>query len=107
MSKYTPGPWVDSPTGTIHARIPFQGHGHLIAIGTALENEVEAFEFVDKDAMRANGKLMAAAPELLEILDEMSAEAEELTWADNSDQRRWDRMINKAKQVLKKARGEK
>ena len=65
MSKHTPGPWSDekiwpTPDHLIHANVEGQPHALACAYGMRGVGEREA-----------NAKLIAAAPELLAVLDDL------------------------------------
>lgn len=65
---------------------------HVWSLGDDYPNSIEA---------KANARLMAAAPDLLEALEELYNEAEDF---DNTDPH--IEVMEKAKQAIKKAKGE-
>lgn len=64
MSKHTPGPWrfteIDSPSGGKQHAIVGIPFGDVVA--------VTSYPFHGREAMEANARLIAAAPDLLEAL---------------------------------------
>ena len=96
MSEYTPGPWTRSYTNYIYQGKDTASKGKLIAVCEPTTRTQE-----DWDQVFANARLIAAAPELYELLDEIVNEAidytnrrgKEITWAD------------KAKSVINKIKG--
>jgi len=92
MSEHTPGPWLfDVATDLVFATDPrghftvceVRGWGHLIGKGHG------ALGLSDEEANRifcANARLIAAAPDLLEMLKELlSADNEMLVWFVTTD----------------------
>jgi len=75
-AKHTPGKWEYTPAGkqsqcyTIIAtdNMHLGGIAHVYAKGKAIESEEGGFDFSMPDMSEANARLIAAAPELLEAL---------------------------------------
>lgn len=66
MNKHTPGPWAFAKYSKKRFGLGCAGHGAWIFLQTIYED-------ADSPELRANVRLMAAAPELLESLSEMVA----------------------------------
>jgi TPP-dependent trihydroxycyclohexane-1,2-dione (THcHDO) dehydratase len=91
-SKHTKGPWsVDFSTGhaSINSNDKTIGHIH-----------VPSFEIKPED--KANAHLIAAAPEMLEALNQMVKAWETQDWFQKGSRK----ILDNAVDVLKKARGE-
>lgn len=100
MSKHTPGPWVwyRKLSGSENSR------------GFGIAQEGKRFAIVDvypldEDGVagEANARLMAAAPELLEALEEVVAEATAYEARHGEMRRPW---VRKARAAIAKAKGE-
>ena len=110
MSKYTQGPWllddaedVDLPN---HVGISAVGHGLLAQVVWVMEDDVR----MGKSSPRceANARLIAAAPELLEALQQAVGSLE---WAasvigDIPPKCEYMERIEEAKAIIAKATGE-
>ena len=69
MSKHTPGPWVHDTRGYRHADVK-AADGRNIACTWGVNNQPKTKDACEaqKQIARANARLIAAAPELLEAL---------------------------------------
>ena len=97
--KGTKGEWgFDSFSRSVGivSRDPDQSYGMVC-------EEFAHLEFIDGKTEKANGELIAAAPELLEVLQEF------LSYEDpykERDFREVEKSVNKAKEIIKRALGE-
>lgn len=78
--KHTPGPW-HTHNEMVHAKFQIEGQGFHYAVANALEHSR-----VNQPTMKANARLIAATPDLLEackagnvLINEVFAEIEENT----------------------------
>lgn len=98
MNKHTPGPWHRS-----YGNYVYQGshwltdRKRLIAIAEPSTRTQE-----DWDQVFANARLIAAAPDLLEVLSEIVDEGRAYE-RKSSNKITW---LEKAEEIIKKARGE-
>lgn len=92
MNKHTPGPWTN------RGRIPQPGLPHSTVAAKTLIARVYSEAFGDIEQEEANARLMAAAPELLEALENL------LRYLETDDMRDLD--MNKARAAIAKATGE-
>lgn len=90
MNKHTPGPWVARPVPNVGVR------GHT---GYAIDFNEDQEQVVDFVYEEADANLIAAAPDLLEALDELVRHQEALG--------RHNVIIDKSRAAIAKARGEK
>lgn len=70
MSKHTPGPWFSDEEGIVRTTLPFPHYPKYfkpVPVASAWREGAWVGED-GTDESRANGQLMAAAPELLEVL---------------------------------------
>ena len=100
MTKHTKGPW----TATKHDQ-------HWVRVNVTIKaggNTWVAFmPDEDKEERMANARLMAAAPDLLEALENAVSELDYLTVAPDSDYARPDdEIIKAAEAAIAKAKGE-
>jgi hypothetical protein len=96
--KHTPGPWGwdDVPGSGIQIRGPYKGGTRLLFIEIWRQ-----FPEREWDAeMEANARLIAAAPDLLESLQEIVAAADGAGWS------QLDATLAKARAAIAKATGE-
>ena len=90
MSKHTPGPWKSTQDGFIESNEPIEKG----------ETEKKIIADVWGDDRNANAFLMAAAPEMLEALEEL--DSFEFTAYD----RTMVHLVQATKKAIKKAKGE-
>ena len=93
MSEYTNGPWQCKGDGVYGA----DGYGIAYPIAQAivkLGTDEQSHHWMERNA-EANARLIAAAPELLEALEELLAE----TWINGA-------FADKARAAIAKAKGE-
>lgn len=93
-TKHTKGPWKKHLTGIPHTMIILNEEKHIATL------EVNG---IKQDEVEANARLIAAAPEMLEALEEFLDITLGSSYDPNSAT---DRAVKKAEAVLKKARGE-
>ena len=78
-TKHTPGPWVVRDADTMCPVIdsPNVGKGYWASLATATQRDPHPREGggISMETARANARLIAAAPELLEALEELIADA--------------------------------
>lgn len=78
MSKHTPGPWKVVNHGSICIGVgcytKLKNYSRMI-VNTILPETDEKYE-LEKAELEANARLIAAAPEMLELLEEACAESE-------------------------------
>ena len=77
MSEHTPGPWKARPGGaeviTAYAPEGVRAHGYGCGNDFIADlNDGEYHEYYDRAEQEANARLIAAAPELLEALEELA-----------------------------------
>ncbi|MCE4544625.1 MULTISPECIES: hypothetical protein [unclassified Caballeronia] len=94
-TKHTPGPWTN------HGRIPQPGLPHSSVAAKTLLARVYSEAFGDSEQETANANLIAAAPELLESLEQMVRLA---TRNDIPESEQLE-IASRAIDVLQKARG--
>lgn len=75
MSTHTPGPWEFGGMNTRHVYGP---DGHVVCTLAAYQESFFAREH--KDTIRANARLIAAAPELLAALQAIMAEPSDIEY---------------------------
>jgi hypothetical protein len=100
-TKHTPGPWTvfNPDDGECHRYPGIDSESETIII-YGNEDEVSGVRGQSKEVAEANARLIAAAPELLEVLVEILPIAETMI---NSNHPTW----KKAKSAIAKATGEK
>ncbi len=91
--EHTPGPWQ------VNER--FDGHV-MTSDGLAVADCCLDYSSIDFDEQKINARLIAAAPELLEALKEIS-EVFDVSWREGSTQRR---LGDLARTAIAKATGE-
>jgi hypothetical protein len=100
MSKHTPGPWAIGEWSDTHEITINSTMGNLNDCGFLLavmeDTEIEC------DEVKANSRLIAAAPELLDALRELLAATEEVITYENSPIMR---SADAARHVIAKATG--
>lgn len=101
-AKHTPGPWMYSGAGSIKRDYTAIGCTDGETIATAWGHSNSGF-FVSEEEKEANARLIAAAPELLEALQEAISLIESIDGRDNSCDPRSD--ISDLKAVVAKAMG--
>ncbi len=77
MNKHTPGPWNHNGLGGIYK-------GKIFACGQSLIATVAHDEWITEETSRINARLIAAAPEMKEVLKEIR-------------QQYWDSKYNEAR----------
>lgn len=77
-AKHTPGPWRvnDNPMAMSEYCILAESRGTGFGASVATANQREGYNSLSPEEAKANASLIAAAPELLEALMELLAEAE-------------------------------
>lgn len=95
MSKHTPGPW-ETLTFSQHE---LQTDFAMVKIG----KRAHMVGYSDED--KANARLIAAAPDLLEALQEFVRTMDSLPESDETSLRVWD-MYQMAQAAIKKAGGD-
>ena len=112
MTKFTPGPWRLKTDGNMGNTIEAQTNrrSHEFDKGwrsvATFQSACESDFYADQEENgRANGELIAAAPELYEALDKLLHEILEAGFASASDYG-WPKVIPAARAALAKARGE-
>jgi len=91
-TKFTPGPWMAHETGRARSEVP-EHEIHWTDDGECVAEVVHGI---------ANAQLIAAAPELYKVLDQMTAFMHEPGCYSNQHP-----MVQAGMQALAKARGEK
>jgi hypothetical protein len=76
MSGYTKGPWIQNPTNISIATAPYDEGGRQVSFVQGVSNKEQA---------RANARLIAAAPELLESLKGVLGEESECEGQSNGN----------------------
>jgi protein-arginine kinase activator protein McsA len=69
MQKYTPGPWQYNDAGLIYGQINGEQNEALFVCNVC--NEPESDKYSEQE--KANARLIATAPELLDLLQELNA----------------------------------
>ena len=94
MSKHTPGPWhvVERASVSIEANSEIDHIGPIATVHSDLAYPCSAPQMICKRS--ANARLIAAAPELLDMLEYLQTRLEDIT------------DIRLADEVIAKARGE-
>lgn len=100
-TKFTPGPWHLDDTVAPENACVFDSNNELIIAGE-YEGYMSPFSAKGSSEAEANAYLVSTSPELYSILQE--ALDEELAFEDSK--RVYGKWVEKAKQVLAKARGE-
>lgn len=73
-AQHTPGPWKSTADGRIESeRDPNTGIYPILGEAYVIYNHVTGDVYVTGDVCRANARLMAAAPEMLQMLQKMWA----------------------------------
>ena len=110
--KPSPAPWE---VGWKNGLVIFDANDKVVARVAAIipdESRHPSTTNRDTSARLKNARLIAAAPELLRLLEVMTAYADRSWWKDprvyNDDELRdeYDNAIREAERVIKKARGE-
>jgi hypothetical protein len=97
MSQHTPGPWAVGPVHQREAIRVIDPHGSTLAwCGAPQRVSNEGSHTIDGE-QRANARLIAAAPDLLDLAEQMLAVASVEMSSD---------LIAAADAVIRKARGE-
>lgn len=102
-AKYTPGPWTwDDVLGAgIQIRGPYKGTTRLL-----FSDIWRKFPEREWDAeMKENARLIAAAPELLEALQEIEDVASFIPIEDRRERRQLGEALDKARSAIAKALG--
>ena len=105
MNKHTPGPWKHwGYQVQVETKNIVEYHGlnmpEVIPVGTAFKQTRGAKTVPDQDACYANARLMAAAPEMLETLENL------LDALRHSDVDDYDAAYGAAENAVNKAIGE-
>ena len=96
-AQHTPGPWV---VGNLDKNDQRLVRGEHFEIATCWHHCVGSIE----KEMEANARLIAAAPELLEALEQVLIEYDEVDLADHEPQS-FTSAINEARAAIAKAKG--
>lgn len=102
-TKFTPGPWEACRNGECPCRMVWnKPYDMVVAVAIAASDEQYTCGagIVDKDMLRANSLLIAAAPELYEAL------SRSLNWLSSYPGGNASGVYEQASAALKKARGE-
>jgi hypothetical protein len=100
-ATFTPGPWYDQNAWGERINIRDEASDYVLAVvddGGHVDPEFS----LDWEVMQANGRLIAAAPELCEALDAICALAARAGPIPDSE---WDAAISRGIKVVEKARG--
>ena len=103
--KGTPGPWEIKPEEVDRPYIRIRGTrlGGRFKVANVLSPDYDGVHHREADETRANARLIAAAPELLEALqlaEKAMVEGRNVTYPE------WYGVINKARAAITKATGE-
>lgn len=103
--KGTPGPWEVKPEEVDRPYIRIRGTqwGGRFKVANVLSPDYDGVHHREADETRANARLIAAAPELLEALqlaEKAMVEGRNVTYPE------WYGVINKARAAIAKATGE-
>jgi len=110
MSGHTPGPWkVGGQSGNPGEGLEIAAEGKFIAWGSATYSEDED-EDVITDEDRANGRLIAAAPELLAVAKlafdyAQDTKARFIDHWDGEDAESYDKLCDAIDDAINKAEG--
>jgi predicted RNA-binding Zn-ribbon protein involved in translation (DUF1610 family) len=92
-SSHTPGPWEHDGTGMVYGQPEDETGGSRFVCDVVQDGQREWMD----DTEKANARLIAASPELLEAVQELMGLAEREGWIHIA--------INKARAAIAKARG--
>ena len=108
MSKHTPGPWVVLPEECDRPYIRIRGTvlGGRYKIANVLTPCYEGVHEREAEETRANARLIAAAPEMLEALQAIADEADGTGKPYSCDSYLPRHFIEKARAAIAKATGE-
>jgi hypothetical protein len=96
MTKHTPGPWRTEQAFN-------SAQVHIVAAVDGLERSIATDIWCDGDEQEANVNLIVAAPDLLEALEMIVAEADSYTARTGKPVYNW---LDQARAAIAKARGE-
>lgn len=98
MNKHTPGPWFlgESERGRHFRAVDAKEHGALASVVWLMEDD--DIDGVSSPRCEANAHLIAAAPDLLDALEEV------VQWLELGDHE--GKMYDKCKSAIARARGE-
>lgn len=100
QATHTPGPWRTSQQNFFNILAQVDGKARMIAAAYVANDPSPSFK--DSEEWRANSRLLAAAPELLEALEQLAdAAAEVITYENSPITRARDAAIG----AIAKARG--
>ena len=105
MSAHTKGPWTFYEDNNYGGTVELGGSGATVTVDRADRFTLDLV--ISRDEMRANGHLMAAAPDLLAALEELVTRRERVVRKQGGSLDGSDGRYVRARVALAKAKGEK